>query len=50
VVLDPHVTPAMAHRMETVAELTEELFILLIMGDERAVHATYVMGERVVPA
>ena len=48
VVLDPHVTSAMAHRMETVAELAEELFVLLIMGDERAVRATYVMGERVV--
>ncbi len=48
VVLDPRVTPAMAHRMETVAELAEELFVLLIMGDERAVRATYVMGERVV--
>jgi hypothetical protein len=32
-----------------VAELAEELFVLLIMGDERAVRATYVMGERVVP-
>jgi guanine deaminase len=49
VVLDARATPAMAHRMETARELAEELFVLLIMGDERAVRATYVMGERVVP-
>jgi guanine deaminase len=48
IVLDARATPAMAHRMETVAgELAEELFVLLIKGDERAVRATYVMGERV---
>ena len=28
-------------------DLAEELFVLLIMGDERAVRATYVMGEPV---
>ena len=47
VVLDARATPAMAHRMETVRNLAEELFVLLIMGDERAVRATYVMGEPV---
>jgi guanine deaminase len=47
VVLDPHATPAMAHRMETASDLAEQLFALLIMGDERAVAATYVMGEQV---
>ena len=47
VVLDAHATPAMAHRMETARELAEELFVLLIMGDERAVRATYLMGEPV---
>jgi guanine deaminase len=50
VVLDSRATPAMAHRMETVGELAEELFVLLIMGDERAVRATYVMGEPVAPS
>jgi guanine deaminase len=47
VVLDARATPAMAHRMETASDLAEELFVLLIMGDERAVRATYVMGERI---
>jgi guanine deaminase len=47
VVLDARGTPAMAHRMETARDLVEELFVLLIMGDERAVRATYLMGEPV---
>jgi guanine deaminase len=51
VVLDPAATPAMAHRMERIAgDLAETLFVLLMMGDERAVRATYVMGERTLPA
>jgi guanine deaminase len=47
VVLDPCATPAMAHRMERIAgDLAATLFVLLMMGDEHAVRATYVMGER----
>jgi guanine deaminase len=48
VVLDPAATPAMAHRMERIeGDLAETLFVLLMMGDDRAVRATYAMGERV---
>ena len=47
VVLDSRATPAMAHRMERADDLAEELFVLLILGDERAVRATYVMGRRI---
>lgn len=47
VVLDPAATRAMAHRLETVRDLTEELFVLVTLGDERNVTATYVMGEKV---
>ncbi|MBL8588062.1 MAG: guanine deaminase [Methylobacteriaceae bacterium] len=47
VVLDSRATPAMAHRAETLRDLDEELFLLMTMGDDRAVAATYVMGERV---
>jgi guanine deaminase len=47
-VLDARATPAMAHRMEAVSgSLAEELFVLVTMGDDRAVRATYVAGERV---
>jgi guanine deaminase len=50
VVLDPRATPAMAHRMERIAgDLAATLFLLMMMGDERAVRATYVMGERQHP-
>ena len=46
VVLDPCATPAMAHRMATVgADLEAALFVLMTLGDERAVRATYVLGE-----
>lgn len=47
VVLDARATPAMAHRAERVASLEEELFLLMTLGDDRAVRATYVAGERV---
>lgn len=46
-VLDARATPAMAHRMETVAgSLEEELFVLMTLGDDRSVHATYVAGNK----
>ena len=46
-VLDARATPAMAHRMEAVdGDLAEELFVLMTMGDDRAVRATYVAGEQ----
>ncbi len=48
VVLDSHATPAMAHRMEShEGDLAEELFVLMTMGDDRAVRETYVAGRAV---
>ncbi len=44
VVLDAHATPAMALRMERAETLAEELFVLQMMGDDRAVVQTYVAG------
>jgi guanine deaminase len=41
----PAATRAMAHRLETVRDLAEELFVLVTLGDERNVVATYVMGQ-----
>ena len=46
VVLDARATPAMAHRAERIATLEEELFLLMTLGDDRAVRATYVAGEK----
>jgi guanine deaminase len=45
VVLDARATPAMAHRMETVRDLEEELFVLMTLGDDRAVRQTFIAGE-----
>ncbi|MBO6552653.1 MAG: guanine deaminase [Roseitalea sp.] len=45
VVLDARATPAMALRMDRVETLAEELFVLLVMGDDRAVAQTYIAGE-----
>ena len=36
----------MALRAETIETLPEELFLLETLGDDRAIAATYVMGER----
>ncbi|RFB80907.1 guanine deaminase [Methylovirgula sp. 4M-Z18] len=48
VVLDARATPAMQHRMESVhGDIAEELFILMMMGDDRNVKATYVAGNKV---
>ena len=44
-VLDARATPAMALRAETVGTLAEELFLLQIMGDDRAVVETYIAGR-----
>lgn len=45
VVLNARATPAMALRSERAETLSEELFILQIMGDDRAIAQTYVAGE-----
>jgi len=46
VVLDAAATPLMARRMERARGLIEELFVLMMLGDDRAIAATYVGGER----
>ncbi len=44
VVLDARATPAMALRMERARTLAEELFVLQVMGDDRAIAEVYVAG------
>lgn len=44
-VLDAHATPALRRRMEAAESLAEELFALIVLGDDRAVAATYVGGR-----
>jgi guanine deaminase len=50
VVLDPRAAPPMAHRLDGLEpDLATLLFVLMTLGDDRAVRATYVMGERAGP-
>jgi guanine deaminase len=45
IVLDSRATPAMTHRMDAIdGDLAEELFVLMTMGDDRAIRETYVAG------
>jgi guanine deaminase len=47
VVLDLKSTPIIAYRMKYADSLEEALFIQMMMGDDRAVRATYAAGRRV---
>jgi len=47
IVLDRKSTPLIAHRMTFCKSLEEQLFILLCLGDDRVIEATYVMGKKV---
>jgi guanine deaminase len=46
-VLDFNAIPILKHRSEIARDFAERLFALMILGDDRAVAATYVLGERV---
>ncbi len=45
VVLDPRATPVLAFRSGQVRSIEEQLAVLMTLGDDRAVRATYVAGE-----
>jgi len=47
VVLDYSATPLMQRRIQSCKTLSEKLFILSMLGDERHVKATHIMGEKV---
>lgn len=47
VVLDPKATPLLAARQEFSESLEEQLFVLMTLGSETAVKATYVAGRKV---
>nr|WP_298686739.1 guanine deaminase [uncultured Dongia sp.] len=44
-VLDFAATPLLKHRTEVSRDFAERLFALMMLGDDRAVAATYVMGQ-----
>lgn len=47
IVLDPSATPLLARRSQRCTTLRDLLFSLMMLGDDRAVAATYVLGKRV---
>ena len=47
VVLDPKATPILKARQDLSQSLEDMLFALMILGDDRAIRATYVAGEKV---
>lgn len=47
VILDKKATPLLAVRSEFCKDIAEQLFVLMILGDDRAIKATYVAGEKV---
>jgi guanine deaminase len=49
VVLDPEATPVLKSRHEISESLEDALFALMMLGDDRAVRATYVAGKKAYP-
>ncbi|MBD1577531.1 MULTISPECIES: guanine deaminase [Vibrio] len=45
VVLEPNATTLMKFRMQQAKTLSEKLFVLMSLGDDRTVHATYIEGN-----
>jgi guanine deaminase len=45
IVLDPDAAPLLSRRMKLARTLEERLFAWMVLGDERAVRETYVMGR-----
>ena len=50
IVLDPKATPVMALRnsdfpVKTLEDIADKAFAIMIMGDDRTIEATYIMGE-----
>ena len=50
VVLDLHATQLMRFRMNQARTLEEKLFVLMSLGDDRAVSETYIYGDRAYDA
>lgn len=44
-VLDLKATPLIEHRLQYVKDIEEMLFVLMTLGDDRTVQATYIAGE-----
>lgn len=47
VVINPHATPLMARKTQLAHTLDEQLFALIVMGDDRAIERTVVLGKEI---
>jgi|SRR5580658_7946188 guanine deaminase len=45
IVLDPHSTPLLSRRMHQTSRLSERLLLYMVLGDDRAIAHTYVLGQ-----
>jgi guanine deaminase len=45
IVLDPAATPLLERRMGQAHTLAERLLLWMILGDDRAIAATYILGR-----
>lgn len=45
IVIDPSVSPFLKYRLDAVDNIFELLFILMTLGDEKIIRATYILGE-----
>lgn len=48
VVLDPECTPLMSYRMDYTKNLADQLFVLMMLGDDRTVAKTYIAGKEFI--
>jgi guanine deaminase len=49
IVLDPQATPLLARRMRAARSLAEQLQLFMILGDERAIAGTFILGQAARP-
>ncbi len=49
IALNPNATPLLADRMAGCRTLQERLFLFQMLGDDRAIRATYVLGQQALP-
>ena len=47
IVLDKQATPLMSRRLQACDTIEETLFVFMMLGDDRAIYASHIMGERV---
>lgn len=45
IVINPHATPLLSLRSKNTKTLAEQLFVLMMLGDDRAIKATYILGR-----